>query len=191
MRPLQDAYSILIKGFGKTGAAAAPGPGATVAGLKPASFAQQLWRFCIDPRLEESALIEPMHTMVRQEVASRPGVLLAIHDWSTLSFGTHHSKTDRKVLTHAKDVGYDLATVLMVRGDDGATIAPVLVSLTAEGHVFSTRDDVPVEDLCHIDQVPHAMRYVRDLGFAAPEQPQPDVLRRYPRRLAHRGRTVE
>ena len=69
MCPLQDAYSILIKGFGKTGAAAAPGPGATVAGLKPASFAQKLWRFCIDPRLEESALIEPMHTMVRQEVA--------------------------------------------------------------------------------------------------------------------------
>ena len=168
MRPLQDAYAILIKGFGKTGSCAAPGPGATVAGLKPASFAQKLWRFCIDPRVKESALIEPMHTMVRQEVASRPGVLLAIHDWSTLSFGTHHSKTDRKILTHAKDVGYDLATVLTVRGDDGATIAPVLVSLTTDDGVLSTRDDVPAEDRCHIDQVLGAMQYVRDLDFAAP-----------------------
>jgi hypothetical protein len=167
VRPLQDAYAILIKGFGKTGSCAAPGPGATVAGLKPASFAQKLWRFCIDPRVKESALIEPMHTMVRQEVASRPGVLLAIHDWSTLSFGTHPSKTDRKILTHAKDVGYDLATVLTVRGDDGATIAPVLVSLTTADGVLSTRDDVPAEDRCHIDQVLGAMQSVRDLDFAA------------------------
>jgi hypothetical protein len=167
VRPLQNAYAILIKGFGKTGSCAAPGPGATVAGLKPASFAQKLWRFCIDPRVKESALIEPMHTMVRQEMATRPGVLLAIHDRSTLSFGTHPSKTDRKILTHAKDVGYDLATVLTVRGDDGATIAPVLVSLTTDDGVLSTRDDVPAEDRCHIDQVLDAMRYVRDRDFAA------------------------
>jgi hypothetical protein len=164
--PLQDAYAILIKGFGKTGSSAAPGPGATVAGLKPASFSQKLWRFCIDSRVKESALIEPMHTMVRQELTSRPGVLLAVHDWSTLSFGTHPSKTDRKTLTHAKDVGYDLATVLMVRGDDGATIAPVSVSLTTADGVLSTRDDVPAEGLCHIDQVLGDMRYVRDSDFA-------------------------
>jgi Transposase DDE domain len=168
VRSLQDAYAILIKGFGKTGSCSAPGPGATVAGLKPASFAQKLWRFCTDPRVKESALIEPMHTMVRQEVASRPGVLLAVHDWSTLSFGTHPSKTDRKILTHAKDVGYDLATVLAVRGDDGATIAPVLVSLTTADGVLSTRDDVLAEDLCHIDQVLGAMQYVRGLEFTAP-----------------------
>jgi len=167
VRPLQDAYAILIKGFGKTGSSAAPGPGATVAGLKPASFAQKLWRFCTDPRVEESALIEPMHTTVRQEVVSRPGVLLAVHDWSTLGFGSHPSKVDRKTLTHAKDVGYDLATVLMVRGDDGATIAPVSVSLTTADGVLSTRDDVPADPVCHIDQVLGSMRYVRDLDFAA------------------------
>jgi hypothetical protein len=167
VRSLQDAYAILIKGFGKTGSSAAPGPGATVAGLKPASFAQKLWRFCIDPRVEESALIEPMHEAVRQEVASRPGVLLGIHDWSTLSFGSHHSKTDRATLTHAKDVGYDLASVLVVRGDDGAPVAPVLVSLTTADGVLSTRDDVPAVDICHIDQVLGAMQYVRDQDFGA------------------------
>jgi Transposase DDE domain len=165
--PLQNAYAILIKGFGKTGSCAAPGPGATVAGLKPASFAQKLWRFCGDPRVEESALIEPMHKAVRQELTRRPGLLLSIHDWSTLSFGSHPSKTDRATLTHAKDVGYDLATVLMVRGDDGAPVAPVLVSLTTAEGVLSTRDDVPAVDVCHIDQVHGAMQYVHDLDFAA------------------------
>jgi hypothetical protein len=164
---LQDAYAILVKGFGKTGSSTAPGPGATVGGMKPASFAQKLWRFCIDPRVEESALIEPMHATVRQEVADRPGVLLAVHDWSTLSFGGHPSKTDRVTLTHAHDVGYDLATVLMVRGDDGAPIAPVVVSLTTADGVLSTRDDAPAADLCHIDQIRGDMQYVHDLGFGA------------------------
>jgi Transposase DDE domain len=136
-----------------------------VAGMKAASFAQKLWRFCTDPRVEEAALIEPMHQAVRQEVASQPGVLLAVHDWSTLSFGGHPSKTDRATLTHAHDVGYDLATVLMVRGDDGAPIAPVLVSLTTADGVLSTRDDAPAADLGHIDQIRPAMRSVHDLGL--------------------------
>src|SRR3954463_8257872 len=165
--PLRNAYAALIKGFGKTGSSTAPGPGATVAGMKAASFSQKLWRFCSDPRVEETALIEPMHEAVRREVASRPGVLLAIHDWSTLSFGGHPSKTDRATLTHAHDVGYDLATVLMVRGDDGAPIAPALVALTTADGVLSTRDDVPAGDTPHIDQILPAMRDVRGLDLAA------------------------
>jgi hypothetical protein len=80
-RSLQDAYTILIKGFGKTGSSTSPRPGATVAGLKPASFAQKLWRFRVDPRVHESALIEPPQEAVRQEIARKPGALLAVHDW--------------------------------------------------------------------------------------------------------------
>src|SRR5437764_748669 len=108
-----------------------------------------------------------MHEAVRQELARRPGVVLGIHDWSPLSFGSHPSKTDRVTLTHATDVGYDLATVLMVRGDDGAPIAPVLVSLTTADGVLSTRDHVPALDVCHIDQVLGAMQDVRDLDLGA------------------------
>src|SRR4051794_6790534 len=162
---LRDAYAILVKGFGKTGSSTAPGPGATAGGIKPASFAQKLWRFCVDPRVEESALIEPLQEAVRRELADRPGVLLAIHDWSTLSFGNHPSKTDRATLTHAHDVGYDLAGVLMVRGDDGAPIAPAAVSLTTADGVLSTRDDAPRIDLPHIDQALDAMKSVRDLDL--------------------------
>jgi hypothetical protein len=135
--------------------------------MKAASFSQKLWRFCSDPRVEETALIEPMHEAVRRELAARPGVLLAIHDWSTLSFGGHPSKTDRATLTHAHDVGYDLATVLMVRGDDGAPVAPATVSLTTADGVLSTRDDAPPADTPHIDQIRGGMRHVRGLGLGA------------------------
>jgi hypothetical protein len=103
-------------------------------------------------------LIAPMHEAIRQELAHRPGVLLAIPDGSTLSFGGHPSKTDRATLTHAHDVGSDLASVLMVHGDDGAQIAPVLVSLTTADGVLSTRDDTPAADMGHIDQIRGDMR---------------------------------
>jgi hypothetical protein len=55
----------------------------------------------------------------------------------------------------------------MVRGDDGAPIAPALVSLTTADGVLSTRDDAPAVEACHIDQIRGAMRSVRDLGFDA------------------------
>jgi hypothetical protein len=137
-----------------------------VAGMRSSSFAQKLYRFCDNPRVLESALIEPLHTVIRREAEDRLRVILAVHDWSTLSFGGHPSKSDRATLTHAHDVGYDLATVLMVRGDDGAPIAPASVALTTADAVHSTREGPPAADVCHIDQVLPAMRYVRGCGFA-------------------------
>ena len=136
-----------------------------MAGLKASSYSQKLWRFGSDPRVEVTALIEPLHQAVRLEVARRPGVLLAIHDWSTLSFGGHPSKADRATLTHAHDKGYDLATVLMVRGDDGAPIAPAVVSLTTAEGVLSTRPHAPPAGTAHVDQIHGNMQYVRDLAF--------------------------
>lgn len=108
-----------------------------------------------------------MHQAVHAEVAAQPGVLLAVHDWSTLSFGSHAGKADRATLTHAHDVGYDLATVLMVRGADGQPIAPVDVRMTTADGVLGTRGPDPLPELCHIDQVLPAMQYVRDQGFDA------------------------
>ncbi len=133
--------------------------------MKAASFAQKLWRFCVNPHVKGTALIEPMHEIIRRDAAEHPGVLLAIHDWSTLSFGGHDSKTDRATLTHAHDVGYDLATVLMVRGRDGAPIAPAVVSLEAAAAVHSTRVDPHPIDTCHVDQILGNMQSTRAQKF--------------------------
>ena len=94
-RPAPGRLRYPCQGVREDGSRTSPGPGATVAGMQAASFAQKLWRFCMDARVEETALIEPMHQAIRQEVAEQLGVLLAIHDWSTLSYGGHPSKTDR------------------------------------------------------------------------------------------------
>ncbi len=132
--------------------------------MRPASYAQKLWRFCDNRRVGEPALIEPMPQTIRHEAAATPdAVFLAIHDWSTLSFGTHPSKADRATLTHAHDVGYDLASVLIVRARDGAPIAPAAVTLITADAVHTTRDDdqVPACTTAHVDQIRGAMAYVR------------------------------
>ena len=112
-------------------------------------------------------MIEPMHQVIRSEAASG-GALLDIHDWSTLSFGNHSSKTDRATLSHEQDLGYDLATVLILRGSDGAAIAPADVAMKTADAVLTTRDDGTAADLAHIDQILPAMRLVRDLGLGLP-----------------------
>lgn len=110
-------------------------------------------------------MIEPLIQRVRDE-APPTSVLLAVHDWSTLAFATHTSKTDRRQLTHATDVGYDLATVLIVRGNDGAPLAPVSVSLATRATVLSTQPD-PVADVAHVDQLRPRMDFVASLDLGA------------------------
>jgi hypothetical protein len=113
-------------------------------------------------------LIDPLHDAIRREDAAGPGVLLAIHDWSTLAFGGHPSKADRATLTHARHLGYDLATVLIARGADGAPVAPAVVRLRTAAGVLATHDDPPAAAAAHVDQVEGDMRRVADLGLASP-----------------------
>jgi hypothetical protein len=134
--------------------------------LLPSSFAQKLHRFCSNPRVQESDLIEPLHQAIRHEAIGQD-VLLAVHDWSTLSFGGHASKADRATLTHPHDLGYDLATVLMVRASDGASLAPADVRLKTATGVLTTHGEEEAADVSHIDQVRPAMRRVRDRNFGA------------------------
>jgi len=137
--------------------------------MKSPAYKQKLWRFCNNKRVQETALIEPMHEAIRRETAERPGgVLLAVHDWSTLSFGHHPSKTDRATLTHAHDLGYDLATVLMVRGDDGAPIAPAVVSLEAAETIHTTKDAPHPLGESHVDQILGNMNYTHEQGLGPP-----------------------
>ena len=149
---LRDSYHCLVKGFGKAASLFAPGPGATVVHRRAASFAQKLWRFCQNKRVTFPALIEPLIQRVRDE-APRAGVLLAVHDWSTLGFASHESKADRATLTHEHDVGYDLATVLVVRGADGACLAPVSLRLTTKKKAVLTTETGPVAKIAHVDQI--------------------------------------
>jgi hypothetical protein len=163
---LRVAYASLVKGFGKTASKCAAGPGSTVEKQEASSFAQKQWRFYKDPNAEYPALLDPLIQRVRRETSSID-VVLAVHDWSVLGFGTHESKEDRRTITHANDVGYDLGSVLLVRASDGAPLAPVCVNLANAQGILTTAHQ-PVDDVPHLDQIQDRMNEVRalDLGCA-------------------------
>jgi len=80
------------------------------------SFAQKSCRFTHNKRVPFSALLQPL---LRTALNAKPGrVHRVAHDWSTLAFGTHASKRDRKRLTHDLNLGYDLHLAFLVDATD-------------------------------------------------------------------------
>jgi hypothetical protein len=165
---LQRTYHELVRCFGRAGSRAAPGPAVAGSESRRASLSQRLWRFCSNPRVREVDLIEPLHHAAQQELQAHPhGVFLVVQDWSTLSFTTHGSKADRAAITHATHRGYELATALLVRAEDGAPIAPIDLCLTTADTVHSTRPTAPPTGVCHADQVLATMHATRELTAPA------------------------
>ena len=113
-----------------------------------------------------AASIEPLIPRVRGE--ARPtGVRLAVRDGSAPAVAARASKTDRRQLARATAVGYDLAAVPIVRGSDGASLAPVPVGSATRTTVPSTRPD-PVADVARVDRLRPRMDFVASLNLGAP-----------------------
>jgi Transposase DDE domain len=129
---------------------------------------QAAWRFFGNERVTLAALAEPLRAAGcdRLATAEAPFALL-VHDWSKLSFSFAQSKRDLAQLTHATDVGYELTTALLVRGDDGSPLAPMEVHLKTADGVLSTRHRAP-KDLPHLDQVLPTMKAAKAWGLSKP-----------------------
>jgi hypothetical protein len=94
--------------------------------------------------------------------------VLEIHDWCFPHYYSHPSKTDQTVLSHSKDIGYELATGLLVDAVTGCPIAPVEQRLLAKDAVHSSRQPAPATDAFRIDEVLPSMQYARGLNLGAP-----------------------
>lgn len=150
---------------------------AGVRGLPSAGSAfaatQAAWRFFANERVTLATLIEPLREVAREacgEDAGRAGeagryVLLA-HDWSKLAYPGHAAKADQTRLTSRRDVGYELATRLLVDAGDGAPIAPVDVGLLAADGMHGTAADAPGPRRPHAAQVLPAMEAAATWGLA-------------------------
>jgi hypothetical protein len=93
--------------------------------------------------------------------------VLEIHDWCFPHYYSHPSKTDQTVLSHSKDIGYELATGLLVDAVSGCPIAPIEQRLLAKDAVYSSRQPAPATDAFRIDEVLPSMQYARGLGLGA------------------------
>ena len=92
---------------------------------------------------------------------------LVMHDWSRLGFRKHKSKRDTKKLSHEGDVGYDLATSLVVSDRSGSPITAVLQNLVTKDGLWSSRaSEIRSDVLPHLDELSGSMAWLKEQGFA-------------------------
>lgn len=85
---------------------------------------QALWRFLHNERVKPIDLSQPLLAMARQGIEHGcDDYILGVHDWSHLNFRTHTIKRDRLCMTHDKDVGYELQSMVLLTDRDGAPFA--------------------------------------------------------------------
>ena len=115
---------------------------------------QALWRFLNNERVQPTDLSQPLLAMARQGIQDGcDEYALAVHDWSRLNFRGHDSKPDRVRMTHARDVGYELQSTLLVTDRQGWPIcAPVQNLRTAKG-VLSSRAAGVLPVKAHLDEL--------------------------------------
>lgn len=155
---LQGRYVKLVQAHQHAATRVAAGPSHKPAEAEGASERQAAWRFFKNPRVTLPVLVEPLREEARKALAdSAAPCVLAIHDWCTLAYGDHDSKTDRAQLTHEHDLGYDLASVLLVDAANGDTLAPADLNLRTADTIHSTRSEAPVYNPDHLSQVLPAM----------------------------------
>lgn len=113
---------------------------------------QATWRFLNNENVAFSQLNEPIIALARQGIkASQHPYALVVHDWSRLAFYSHNNKAHRRKMTHAKDVGYELQSSLLVDAASGLPVAPLTQTLTDDTGCHSTLDDALLPRLPHMD----------------------------------------
>ena len=115
-------------------------------------------------------MVEPLRAVGRERAKTTTSpFLMMVHDWSKLAYLPGHAqsgKQDLVQLSHAKDVGYELTTALLVSADDGSPLAPMeLHCLTSDG-VLSTRQRVRA--VGHLEQVLPTMTASLTWGLSKP-----------------------
>lgn len=130
--------------------------------------AQAAWRFLDNPRTTLPKLFAPLQALARNHLRQRNrDFALLVHDWCFPHFYSHHSKTDQTVLSHSKDIGYELATALLVDATTGCPIAPIEQRLLAKQVVHSSRLPAPSVSAFRLDEVLPSMRHARSLDLGA------------------------
>lgn len=123
-------------------------------------------RFLYNDRVSLPRLIEPLHQLAWQWRQQNPTARgLIIHDWSRLNYPGHARKNDQARLSHRRDRGYELATLLLVDGTTGDPVAPLEIRLRTARAVYSTRCPTPRKTASRIDEVLPSMQAIAEVGL--------------------------
>lgn len=130
---------------------------------------QAAWRFYNNPRVTLPALARPFLAYARQilpQTCHRYG--LVMHDWSTLGYNGHPSKTDRAILQHRRHRGYELQSSLLVSDQNGQPLAPLVQNLRAKTGVYTTQSEERRPRRKHLDELSARMDYLQGLQLGRP-----------------------
>ena len=140
---------------------------------KNSSFAstQAAWRFYSNKKISLQVLQEPLTAAAHQGITTHTKqYALCVHDWSHLTY-KHANKPDTYAITHAKDIGHDLQSSLLLSDSNGEPLAPLAQCLvSAEGsystYAMNTSGTKPVKT--HLDELTTCIGYLEKQGFEKP-----------------------
>jgi hypothetical protein len=110
-------------------------------------------------------LSEPLVAACHDALAKSEGdYALVVHDWSRINYGTHTSKKDRLQMSHAKDIGYELQSSLLVDAQNGIPLSVVAQNLcSSEGSWQSRKAKIQKEEITHLDELSKRMDWIEEL----------------------------
>jgi hypothetical protein len=169
---LQKRYQRLVAEHLGQAETVAPGPRLLPGPAAAFAATQAAWRFYHNPTITPQALAQPLLDVARAAVARDcTDYVLAVHDWSDLTYRTHTSKHDCLVLGQAEEIGYELASCLLLDDAAGQPLAPVVQSVKAASGLYSSRYRHPQPlrpEVSNLDALIGTMHYVRRLDLARP-----------------------
>ena len=160
---LQRRYLQLVKEHLHSSEPQAAGARALPSVNEAMASTQAAWRYYANEAVTLSGLLAPLLEYARRVLPQACQTYgLVLHDWSDLHYGAHTSKRDRKKL--GKELGYELATALLISDQTGAPLAPVSLSLWAADGWQTTHPAALGTDLAALDlttQTLHALAQQR------------------------------
>jgi Transposase DDE domain len=165
---LKRRYEKLVMAHSNSTTSLSAGVKALANETKAFAHTQALWRFLNNEKVTPQRLCGPLLAGCHASTAQSEGdYALCMHDWSRIQYGSHTSKKDRLQMTHAKDIGYELQSSLLVQAQDGLPLSVVAQNLvSAEGSWQSRKSAIQPDDQTHLDELSERIDWIEQQGFA-------------------------
>jgi hypothetical protein len=131
--------------------------------------AQAAWRFYRNPNVTLPKWMAPLLGEARCASATDgQRYVLAVHDWSALSYPQHASKVDRIPLNSKNPAGYELAAGVLLSEQTGAPLAPAYHEVTDAQGVLSTRSERRRVKRSHLDALTLNLQHLAQMDWGKP-----------------------
>ena len=131
------------------------------------SSVQAAWRFYNNENVDVQELFGMVKTQSEEAIEKIEGDYVPIaHDWSWLDYRGHHTKEDlikRNNRSHAKSIGYDLQSSLVIDPNSGAPLAPAVLNLKTARKIHSTWDEDLKPELSHLQELAMRCGYLQNI----------------------------